>query len=458
MSISNSPLIRKLCALVGAATLAVALAAQSAPREYSLQDSTSESLPKYKAAMDAKNYTEALNVLDAVITKLPPNGYDMAYLLQLKMQVFLQQGEFSKSIEPMERSLSLSEANNPTYFDERITRELYFFLVQLYFQEATQTKNASLVASYYDKAEKAMVRWLKITPNTTADAQLIYAQLLFSKAMINADKPDHALLKSALEQLDIGMHLTTRPKDTFYILKLVCLQQLDRNQEAAELLEVLIKQKSDSSTYWQQLAGMYLALGAGYEGKNQMKAQENSIRSILTIERAQAHGFMDTPKDHYNLVGIYFNIGQYEKAAELLEADLASGKIENDTKNWELLSLCYQQLQRPLKAIAALKEGTKAFPESGQLEFLISQAYTSLDKPDMALPHIQAAIAKGNLSKPYQAQLSLAYTAYSLKKYDIALAAARKATESPEGVRDGQNMVKALEELIKDREAKKNKS
>jgi len=73
----------------------------------------------------------------------------------------------------------------------------------------------------------------------------------------------------------------------------------------------------------------------------------------------------------------------------------------------------------------------------------------------MALPHIQAAIAKGNLSKPYQAQLSLAYTAYSLKKYDIALAAARKATESPEGVRDGQNMVKALEELIKDREAKK---
>jgi tetratricopeptide (TPR) repeat protein len=134
MSISNSKLIRRLCAFAGAATLAVVLTAQSGPREYSLQDSTSENLPKYKAAMDAKNYPEALNIIDAVLAKLPPTGYDMAYLLQLKMQVYLQQGDFSKSIEPMERSLTLSEANTPTYFDERITRELYFFLVQLYFQ------------------------------------------------------------------------------------------------------------------------------------------------------------------------------------------------------------------------------------------------------------------------------------------------------------------------------------
>ena len=72
--------------------------------------------------------------------------------------------------------------------------------------------------------------------------------------------------------------------------------------------------------------------------------------------------------------------------------------------------------------------------------------------------HIQTAIAKGNLTKPYQAYLSLAYTAYSLQKYDIALGAARKATEFPEGAKDGQNMAKALEDLIRDREAKKNKT
>jgi len=458
MTLSLSTLTRRLFILAGATALAVVVSAQSPQREYSLQDNTSEGLPKFKTALDAKNYGEALNVINSLIAKVPPAGYDMAYLLQLQMQVYLQQGEFSKSIEPMERSLNLSEANNPTFFDERITRELFYFLVQLYFQEAAQTKNTSLAASYFDKAEKAMERWLKLTPKTNADAQLIYSQLLFSKAMINPDKPDQALLRRALDQLDIGLLLTTRPKDTFYVLQLVCLQQLDRNSEAAELLELLVKQKPDSSTYWQQLAALYLNLASNFEGKDQNKAQAYHVRSIVSIERAQQHGFMNTPKDHFNLVGIYFNIGQYEKAAELLESDLSSGKIDSEIKNWELLSLCYQQLQRPLKGIEALQRATKAFPESGQLEFLIAQAYTSLDKADMALPHIQAAIAKGNLNKPYQAQLSLAYTAYTLKQYDVALEAARKASEYPEGAKDGKNMVRALEDIIKDREAKKNKA
>jgi hypothetical protein len=53
------------------------------------------------------------------------------------------------------------------------------------------------------------------------------------------------LVKRALEQIDKGLHLTTRPKDTMYLLKLVCLQQLGRNAEVAEILELLLKTKPD---------------------------------------------------------------------------------------------------------------------------------------------------------------------------------------------------------------------
>ena len=111
-----------------------------------------------------------------------------------------------------------------------------------------------------------------------------------------------------------------------------------------------------------------------------------------------------------------------------------------------------------MKAIEALKEGTKIFPKAGQLELQIANAYTSLEKPDDALKHVQAAIAKGNLNKPFQAYLSLSYTAYQLKKFDIALEAAKKAAEYPEGAKDGGAMVKALEGIMQDREARKNKS
>lgn len=462
MPTSFTPFTRRMLGLVAAFTLAaVTLPAEQPVRDYNPSDATAEALPKYKEAMDAKppNYPMALEVLNALQTKVPADSYDAALIYQYKLQIFLQQGEYAKAIEPMERSLTLSEAKSPTFFDERVTRELYYFLVQLYFQEAAQTKNTTLAASYFDKADKAMEHWLKITPQTNAEAQLIYAQLLFSRAMVNAASPDPVLLKRAIEQVDIGLKLTTRPKDTFYVLKLVCLNQLDRHAESSELLETLVKLKPDNAAFWQQLAAIYLTMAAKFEETKQPQlARDYSIRAILTIERAQANGFMNSPKDNYNLIGIYFNITQYEKASELLAAGLKSNGIENDPKNWELLALSLQQLQRPLKAIDALKDATKAFPKSGQLEFLIAQAYTSIEKPEEALTHIQTAIAKGNLTKPYQAYLSLAYTAYSLQKYDIALGAARKATEFPEGAKDGQNMAKALEDLIRDREAKKNKT
>ncbi len=454
---------RRILGLVTALALVITLPAQQAPRDYQPSDASAEALPKYKEAMDAKppNYPAAHAILDTLLAKVPADSYDAALVHQYRLQIFLQQGEYAKAIEPMERSLALSEAHDPGYFDERVTRELYYFLVQLHFQEGAQTKNTTLAASHFDKAEKAMEHWLKISKPTqiNADARLIYAQLLFSRGMLNPDKPDAATLNRALMQVDIGLQLAIRPKDTFYVLKLVGLNQLDRYVESAELLETLVKLKPDNGPYWQQLAAIYLTLAAkSEEAKDFQMAREYNIRSIITIERAQANGFMNAKKDNYNLIGIYFNIAQYEKAAELLAAGLKTNSIEVDPKNWELLALSYQQLQRPLKGIDALKDGAKAFPKSGHLEFLIAQAYTSIDKPEESLKHIQIAITKGNLAKPYQAYLSLAYTAYSLQQYEIALAAARKAAEFPEGVKDGQVMVKALEGLISDREAKKNKA
>jgi tetratricopeptide (TPR) repeat protein len=438
--------LRSALCLLGLALLAArAPGQQTAPvRDYSLSDATGEILPKYKEAVEAKNYPTALAILETQMTKVPADSYDAALLYQIKVQTLLQKGDYSQAIEPLEKGIALSDSKTPTYYEERITREFLFFLAQLYLQEAAASKNAAVTATLYEKADNTMARWLKVNPKSNADAQLIYAQLLYGRAVQVPDHTDLAIIKRALEQVEIGMRLSTHPKDTFYLLKLVCLQQLDRNAEAVEVLELMVKLKPESSNYWQQLAALYLGTG-------------QDLRAILSIERAQARGLMTTPKDHFNLIGIYFNLGQYQKAAELLQTALKKGEIENDVKNWELLALAYNQLEQPYKAIDALKEATKVFPNSGQMEFMIAQAYHGLDKPAEALPHLQAAVAKGNLLKPHSVNLFLAYVAYELKKYDIALAAAQKAAEYPEGVKDARNMIKAIEEMVKDREAKKSK-
>ncbi len=415
-------------------------------RNYQLGDDAIEVVTKYKTATDAKKYDEAVALIDARLAKTSDqNSYDYAILLEYKAQALLLKGDYANAIAPMERGLQLSDAHNPTYSDERITRELCYFLAQLYYQEGN-AKGATpkQTAAYLDKSESYMKRWMRMTPKPTPEGLLFYASLLYNRATQDADHPDQALIKKTLSIVERGLHMSTHPRDQFYVLKLVCLQQLNRNAEAIEFLELLVAQKPENKTYWQQLAGLYLG-------------QDQPVRAIITIERAQTHGIMVAPKDNYNLVGIHFNIGQFGRAAELLDKGLHDGSIENDIKNWELLASALQQMHRDFKAIDVLEEAAKRFPKESQLEYLIAQNLYSLDKYAEALQHLERCVAHGGGNKPEQTNLFMAYIAYELKKYDVALAAANRAIALPGGASKGEGMLKAIKQKVAEREEKMKK-
>jgi tetratricopeptide (TPR) repeat protein len=435
--------VRALAAFAVAAFAGSAFA-QQAERPYNLSEETSEVLSTtYKTASEAKNYDAALTAINGAIAKLKdPSSFDAAVLLQVKAQTLLQKSDFAGAIGPLEQALQLSDSHTPPYFEERTTQEFLYFLAQLYFQEASSSKNPAAIAGFYDKADAYMARWMKGNKKPNPDALLFYASLIFNRAAQDAEHPDIDAVKRALDIVDKAMRMSTHPKDNLYLLKLVCLQHLNRNAEAVELLELLVKQHPDNKNYWQQLAALYLG-------------QQQDVRAILAFERAQANGFMNSPKDNFNLVGIHFNIGQYERAAELLEKGLHNGAIENEQKNWELLAYSYQQLNRDFKAIDTLKEATKVFPKAnGQLEYLIAQNYYSMEKMEDALPFLQASVKKGGGNKPHSTYLFLAFVAYELKKFDIALDAAERAIATPEGKAEGTRMKQAIQDIIKEREAK----
>src|SRR5436190_1695188 len=97
------PLSRRLFGLVAALALGITAVAQPKERDYNPSDATAEALPKYKEAMDAKptpNYAAALAVLNGIQAKVPADSYDAALVHQYKLQIFLQQGDFAKAIEP----------------------------------------------------------------------------------------------------------------------------------------------------------------------------------------------------------------------------------------------------------------------------------------------------------------------------------------------------------------------
>ena len=421
-----------------------------------LNEKVSEALQqKVKPLLDAKNWDGAMAVIDSVLVGLDPNGYDTAFLSDIKAKIFLQKNDYASAIAPMETTLRLADANK-NFFDKKTILDVVYFLAQIYYQEGTSSKDPTVQKNYFNKSSAYIKRWLQTTPKKNQEASLFYASILYNQAVVNPDKVDLDLIKRVQTEVKEGLLTSLKPKEGFYVLLLASLQQIGDLAGSAEVLEQMVKVKPDNRTYWLQLLATYLNLGGGTE-KDEQKSRESFARAINTMERAQALGLMQTPKDNYNLVTMYYNAGQFGRATDLLYSGLKSGAIESDLKNWQLLAYSYQQIGRDAQAIAVLKEAGTAFP-TGQIEFQIGQIYSQMDnRTAEAYAYYSKAVEKGGLEKPHSAYMFLAYTAFELEKFDEALAAINQTIGSPDGQKDAQapRLKQAIEDAVKEREATK---
>lgn len=421
---------------------------QPAPEPPRLSDPVSEELGKLQPLADAENWDAALAIVTAASAGVAPGSYDEAVLTQLRAQFLLQKGSYKESIPYLERTLELGKAHG--YFNERALLEYTYYLAQLYSQEAQNAQGPAAQAPLLDKALSFIKDYVTSAPKINQDHQNTLASLLFARAQVDPNNIDMGLMKEAYEAAQKGLRLTLNPNTRFLVLSLAALQILNRIPESAEILEQLVKLDPTNATYWQQLAVTYLNMAG--ESEDSRRAFEYQVRSIVTIKRAQALGIMAEPRDNYNLVGIYFNIGHFDQAIEILERGLRNGGIENLQRNWELLASSYQQLKREFKAIEALKEGTTHFPEAGQLEFQIANIYYAINNLPESLNHAQAALRKGNLSSVSQVQSFAAYVAFELRQFDLALELAEEAAKDPEA-REAQRLLGHIKTTIEERDA-----
>jgi tetratricopeptide (TPR) repeat protein len=165
---------------------------------------------------------------------------------------------------------------------------------------------------------------------------------------------------------------------------------------------------------------------------------------------------MNGPEDNFELFSLYFNIGQYEQGAELLEAGLHDGSIKSIQKNWMLLADAYQQMHKDLKAVDVLHETAKRFPKTGQFNFIAAQILYGMDKTTEALADIQTCVARDGGEKPAQSWLFYAYLAMELQKFELAGQAVESAAKYPHSPSDDKtidNLREAVKSAIEQRDA-----
>jgi tetratricopeptide (TPR) repeat protein len=397
-----------------------------------LSEDVSDAFGKLKPLIDARDWDGALALLTDLQAKEGADSYDRVVTLDTAAKIYFQGKDDPKRAAERWAELMGILDRYPKFMSHKDTLEHLQYLAQCYYMVGADAKlkDAEAKREYMDKSMGYMKRWLDLTPKARSNDILFYTTLLYYKAIANPEKIDKVVLKQAQDEAELGLLSRTHPEEQFYQLLIVMYQQLGEYQQAADMLEFVVTKKP-SKEYFLELMAIYNNLASSAE-KDEKTQRGYYARAINVIERAQKLGYLNTPKDNYNLVSMYNQVGQYGKAIELLHDGLKNGTIESTEKNWAILAYFYEQLDRDFDAIKILKEAAAMYPEAGEFDWQIANIYYQMDDTQNVYDYCKSAIAKDHISaKPYQIYQLFAYTAFSLNKYDEALQACEMALKSP---------------------------
>lgn len=432
------------------------LSAEEERQQPQLNEKVSESLTKNLPALQtAKNFAGMLELVDGLIKSVPPTSYDAAYLLDMKAKIYLQLDQLSKAVEPWEQALKLSQQFK--YFAPKDDLDRMKFISQLLMGEASNVKDKNAQRDYVSRASEYLKQYLDQTSKPEPEMQMLYANILYFKAQEDPQNVNQALLIQARKVIERGMDTAIRPKEGFYLLLLAILQQQNDYVHSAEWMELLLKQYPNKKDIWPTLFATYYNLANTSKAESKQQ-REYYIRAINTLERAQTFGFMNTPRDNYNLFTLYVAAGEAGTATDVLYNGMKTGKIESTPTNWRSLGQFLQIANRDTQAIAALREAAKLFPQDGSLNMLIGQIFMQKEKTQEARDEFVIAVKKGNTGdKPHQAFLFLAYAAFELGDFDGALTAINESAKTADGAKDPQvkSLKAGIEAAIEDRDANK---
>ena len=424
-----------------AASLALALAfalpaGLRAAESHSVSEKTGDAFQKLKPLQEAKDWTGMLAILKGIEPSVDPTSYDMSLILNMEGKLYGQMEQYEKTIEVWDRLLRISEGKD--YLEAKDISETLYYLSQFSYTVGLASKVTAVQQKYISSAADYFRRYREGVTNLTPEAQFYYTSLLLNQAMLDPKKVDQSLLKLAHVEAQKTLQAYVHPKENHYTLLMFILQQENDLAGSAEIIELILSLFPGKKDFWPSLWSTYLAM-ANEKDATPETVRQNYIRAINTQERAQAAGFMKSPKDNLNLVNLYLQAQQFSKGTELLHKWLRDGSVEPDIKNWLALGYYYQQSNQEMTAISALKEAVALFPKNGQIDVTIAEIYRGKDLMKEARDHYRSAVKKGNLEKPETVLAYLANADYTLDDFDDAKATIDEAYQKyPEDCKKDQ--------------------
>ncbi len=354
-------------------------------------------IQKAQELVDGKDYRGALRTLDNLYNPDKLTEYEQANVLNYIGFVYYNMHDIPNALRTYERMVAIPS------LEPQMKKQTMYTLAQLYTMQ-----------EQYSKALQTLDQWFLLETNPAPEPFILKAQNLYQvqryKEMV---QPIENAMRVARER-------DKAVKEDWYVLLNFAYFQ-DENYRKVRDIQKILLQNWPKKRYWFSLAGAFTELG-----------EESNL--VNAYAAAYDQGMLEKESELVTMAQLFMQREVPYKAAQLLEVEMASGRVAKNAKNYRLLSQAWTLAQEDEKAIPALKEAAR-LSNDGELDVRLGNAYLNIGEYDECVQAVTAGLRKGGLKRTDNAQISLGMCLYNQRKYSGAINAFEEAAKTPQSRR-----------------------
>ena len=355
---------------------------QQTRKAEALSKAVYEKLTEAQELADNQQFGEAIRVLDSLARDEGLSDYERANMLNFYGFIYYNQGNTSKAVESYERLLSIPD------LEPQLRTQTLYTLAQLY-----------AVQERFPKTIELLKQWFQIANNPGPQAYVLLGQSY-------AQTEQYDLMIPQIEKaIEVAGERDTEVREEWWNLLYYGYYQQNNFAKVQEILKVLLANWPKKS-YWTALAGVYSELG---EEQNMLAAYEGAYTQEL----------LSSESELVTLAQLYLQGEIPYKAAQVLSEGMENGNIEENGKNYRLLSQAWQLAQEPQQAVPALQQAAR-LSDDGELNARLAVAYLNLDRYEDCIQAGRQALDKGGVREPNDVRITIGMCQYNLDRYQDA--------------------------------------
>jgi tetratricopeptide (TPR) repeat protein len=404
-----------VCALlIGGLPLGAAFAQQSeeenaAQKTKQAQAVSKDVYDKIQAAqeqVDAKDFAGALRTLNGLYNPDKLTEYEQANVLNYIGFVYYNMDDVPNAIRTYERLVAIPS------LEPQIAKQTTYTLAQLYTME-----------EQYNQALTTIDKWFLLEPNPAPEPFILKAQNLYQ---VQRYKDMISPIENAMR---VANERGTPVKEDWYVLLNFAYFQQENYAKVRDIQKTLLE-TWPKKRYWFSLAGAYTELG-------------EDEKLINAYAAANDQGMFEKESEFVTMAQLFLQREVPYKAAQILEKEMQTGRVEKNAKNYRLLSQAWTLAMEDEKAIPALKEAAR-LSNDGELDVRLGNAYLNTGNYKDCADAVRAGLNKGGLKNPDNAQISLGMCLYNLRQYRQAIDAFKSAAEEPRSRRVSNQWINVI--------------